>query len=85
MSLTLLFLTDLQHGVQHVDLAGLVSGLRESKALRWSDPGNPLNHSLHTGEFHQHVLVLRSQPAHVYRVVNGLTQHLEGSHRLIIM
>lgn len=70
------FLTHLQHGVQHVDLAGLVSSLGQSEALWRSHPGDPLDHSLHPGELHQHILVLRTQTLHTYYVINCLTKHL---------
>lgn len=84
LSLThyILFFTDLQHRVQHVDLAGLVSGLRQSKALWRSHPRYPLDHSLHPGELHQHILVLRTQPAHTQCVVNCFTQHLWGTWQI---
>lgn len=74
-----LTLTHLQHGVQHVDLTSLLSSLRQSKALRWAHPGDPLDHSLHPGEFHQHILVLWTQAMHIHCVVNRLTHHLCGT------
>ena len=71
-------LAHLQHGVQHVDFAGLLSGLGQRKPLRGSHPGNPLDHSLNSGEIHQHVLVLRTQPTHTHCIIERLTQHLCG-------
>lgn len=71
-----LFLTHLQHGVQHMDLASLLSSLRQSEALRWSHPGDPLDHSLHPGELHQHILILWTQALHTHCIVSCLTHHL---------
>lgn len=71
-------LAHLQHGVQHVDFAGLLSGLGQSESLRGSHPGDTLHHPLHSGELHQYVLVLRAQPTHIRCVIKRLTHHLCG-------
>ncbi|TNN69443.1 hypothetical protein EYF80_020277 [Liparis tanakae] len=68
----------LQHGVQHVDLAGLVPGLRQSEALGGAHPVDPLHHSLQPGELHQHVLLLWTQAQRPHGVVHRLTHHLSG-------
>jgi len=73
-----LSVTHLQHGVQHVDLAGLVPGLRQSEALRRAHPVDPLDHSLQPGELHQHILLLWTQAQLPHGVVNRLTHHLLG-------
>lgn len=76
--ITALALSHLQRGVQHVNFAGLLPGLGQSKALRGSHPGDPLDHPLNPGEFHQHVLLLRTQPTHIHCVIERLTRHLCG-------
>lgn len=68
--------THLQHGVQQVDLARLLSILRQSEAMRRPHPVDALDHPLHPRELHQHVLVLRTEAAHTHGIVNGLTHHL---------
>lgn len=78
-------ITHLQHGVQHLNFAGLLSGLAQSEALRGSHPGDPLDHPLNSGEFHQHVLVLRTQPTRIQRVIHRLTHHLCGEVGRFIM
>lgn len=77
----LLCLTHLQHTVQHVHFSGLMPRLRQSKALWGSDPGDPLDHSLHPGKLHQHILVLWTQTSHKNSVVKGLTQNLMESRQ----
>lgn len=73
--------THLQHGVQQVDLARLLSVLSQSEAVRRPHPVHALHHPLHLRELHQHVLVLLAQAAHAHGVVSGLANHLRYAGR----
>lgn len=72
-------MTHLQHGVQQLDLAGLLPVLSQSEAVRRPHPVYPLHHPLHPRELHQHVLVLLAQAAHADSVVSGLARHLQDA------